>query len=91
MTRGWCQYFRHGSSSTAYNHLQNYMWWRVWRWFGKKHPKTSKRRIIRRYYNGWKPEFNGVRLYEPTRMTIKRYRYRGIRIPTPWTTPELAH
>jgi RNA-directed DNA polymerase len=77
ITRGWCQYFRHGSSSLAYNRLQSFMWWRVWRWLGKKHPRTSKRWIIRHYYNGWKPEYNGVRLWEPTTMTIKRYRYRA--------------
>lgn len=90
ITRGWCQYFRHASSSVAYNHLQNYMWWRLWRWLGKKHPKIRKGWIIHHYYNGWKPEYNGVKLWEPTTMTIKRYRYRGTRIPTPWTTPALA-
>lgn len=90
MTRGWAQYFRHASSSTAYHDLQNYMWWRVWWWLLKKHPRTSKRWIIRRYYDGWWPGFNGVRLYQPSTMTIKRYRYRGRMIPTPWDEPTIA-
>lgn len=87
MVRGWAQYFRHGSSSRAYQNLQNYTWWRVWYWLNNKHPRTSKRWIIRRYFNGWWPEYNGVRLYQPATMTIKRYRYRGSKIPTPWDKP----
>jgi RNA-directed DNA polymerase len=84
MTRGWAQYFRHGSSSKAYQSLQHYMWWRVWKWLKNKHPRASGRWIINRYYNGWWPEYNDVTLWQPTTMTIKRYRYRGSRIPTPW-------
>ena len=87
MTRGWAQYFRHGSSSKAYHDLQNYLWWRTWSWLTHKHPRTPKRTIIRRYFNGWQPEYNGVSLYQPTTMTIQRYRYRGKRIPTPWDKP----
>jgi len=90
MVRGWAQYFRHGSSSQAYHNIQNYMWWRVWNWLNKKHPRTSKRWIIRQYYDGWWPEYNGVRLYQPTTMTIKRHRYRGNQIPTPWDKPTPA-
>lgn len=87
MTRGWAQYFRHGSSSKAYRHLQDYMWWRVWEWLKNKHPRTSARDLRSRYYNGWWPEHNGVALWKPTTMTIKRYRYRGNQIPTPWDKP----
>jgi RNA-directed DNA polymerase len=87
MVRGWAQYFRHGASSRTYHDVQSYLWWRVWRWLPKKHPRTPKRWIIRRYYNGWWPEYNGVTLYKPVSMTIKRYRYRGAQIPTPWNKP----
>lgn len=90
MTRGWAQYFRHGSSSKAYHHLQHYLWWRVWEWLKNKHPRTSGRDLIRRYYNGWWPEYNGVALWQPAAMTIQRYRYRGSRIPTPWDKPQPA-
>jgi RNA-directed DNA polymerase len=87
MLRGWAQYFRHGSSSAAYQNLHNYTWWRIWHWLRKKHPRTPGRTIIGRYYNGWTPEYNGVQLYSPTTMTIERYRYRGTRIQTPWSKP----
>jgi RNA-directed DNA polymerase len=90
MIRGWAQYFRHGSSSKAYHHLQHYVWWRVWEWLKNKHPHTSKRDIIRRYYNRWWPEYNGVALWQPSAMTIKRYRYQGNRIPTPWDKPGVS-
>jgi RNA-directed DNA polymerase len=88
MTRGWAQYFRHGSSSKAYHQLQHYLWWRVWEWLCNKHPRTSKRWIIHRYYNGWWPEYNDVSLWKPSTMTIQRYRYRGSQIPTPWDKPK---
>jgi RNA-directed DNA polymerase len=88
--RGWAQYFRHSSASNAYRDLQHYLWWRVWGWLLNKHPHTGKRWIIQRYYNGWWPEYNGVKLYQPTTMTIKRYRYRGSNIPTPWDEPQPA-
>jgi RNA-directed DNA polymerase len=84
MIRGWAQYFRHGSSSKAYHHLQDYLWWRVWEWLKNKHPRTGRRELVRRYYNRWWPEYNGVALWQPSTMTIKRYRYRGNQIPTPW-------
>lgn len=90
MLRGWAQYFRHASSSAAYHNVQNYTWWRIWHWLRKKHPRTPGRIIIRRYYNGWTPEYNGVQLYSPTTMTIERYRYRGTRISTPWNKPAAA-
>lgn len=83
MVRGWALYFRHAASSKVYHDLQDYMWWRVWEWLKNKHPRTPRRWIIQRYYNGWWPEYNGVTLYKPTTMTIKRHRYRGARIPTP--------
>lgn len=85
--RGWAQYFRHSSASKAYHDLQNYLWWRVWEWLKNKHPRTGKRWIIQQYYQGWWPEYNGVTLYQPASMTIKRYRYRGTKIPTPWEQP----
>jgi RNA-directed DNA polymerase len=77
MVRGWAQYFRHGASSHAYQRLQHYLWWRVWGWLKNKHPRTPKRWIVHRYYNGWWPEYNGVELYQPATMRIERYRYRG--------------
>jgi RNA-directed DNA polymerase len=86
ITRGWAQYFRHGASKTAFGDLHDYLWCRVWAWLRKKHPKHNRKWIVRRYYrNGWWPEANGVALYKPGSMRIERHRYRGNKIPTPWT------
>lgn len=86
MVRGWAQYFRHSSASQAYSHIANYLWWRVWSWLLHKHPRTGKRALWARHHvRGW-PQYNGVRLYNPTTMHIQRYRYRGSQIPTPWAT-----
>lgn len=86
ITRGWALYHRHGAAKTAFNQLQDYLWHRVWTWLRRKHPTRNRKWIIRRYYpNGWWPETNGTRLYKPGSMPIQRHRYRGNKIPTPWT------
>ncbi len=38
---------------------------------------------------GWRIAHNGVAFTGASSVTITRYRYRGSRIPTPWT-PNLA-
>jgi RNA-directed DNA polymerase len=86
LTRGWAQYFRHGSSSAAYHDIGHYLWWRVWGWLRDKHPRTRRRELFRRYHVDRKPEYAGVRLYNPASMSIQRYRYRGNKIPTPWNS-----
>lgn len=90
--RGWGLYHRHGAAKTSFNDLQAYLWRRVWTWLRNKHPKRNRKWIIRRYYpNGWWPETNGKVLYQPGSMPIQRHRYRGNKIPTPWTpTPQPA-
>lgn len=88
ITRGWAVYFRHGASSGAYHDLQNYLWWSVWRWLRKRHPKQSAKWIRRRYFTTlrwWPSAPEGVSLWQPATMTITRHRYRGYAIPTPWT------
>jgi RNA-directed DNA polymerase len=86
-TRGWALYFRHGASSAAYHDLQHHLWWSVWRWLRRQHPKRTAKWLRRRYFtsNPWWPSADGVDLWQPATMTIIRHRYRGARIPTPWT------
>lgn len=87
MLRGWVIYFRHSAASTAFRDLQHHLWWRTWIWLMNKHPRRPKKWIISRYYSGtsrWWPEHEDVILWQPASMTIKRHRYRGSRIPTPW-------
>jgi RNA-directed DNA polymerase len=94
LTRGWCLYFRHGASAAAYQDLHDYLWRRVWIWLQKKHPKRGRKWIVERYYRpGWWPSADGQGLFDPVSMKIERHRYRGNKIPTPWShaaTPVMA-
>ena len=86
LIRGWCRYFRHGSSAAAFHDLHNFLWRRVWIWLQKKHPKQGRKWIVRRYYRpGWRPKTSEEELFDPASTRIDRYRYRGHTIPTPWT------
>lgn len=86
MVRGWAQYFRHSAASHTYATIGSYLWWRVWRWLLRKHPRTGKRALWARHHVRGQLEYNGVRLYNPTTMRIQRHRYRGAQIPTLWDT-----
>jgi RNA-directed DNA polymerase len=82
--RGWSAYFKYGVSSRVFNVIHRYAWQRVAIWFRKEcHMRWTA--IRKRYMAGW--EFRtpgGVHLFRP-QVTGARYRYRGTRIPTPWT------
>jgi RNA-directed DNA polymerase len=47
----------------------------------------NARCIVRHHYGRgqWWPTADGIRLTNPDTMKIERYRFRGTRIPTPWT------
>ena len=86
--RGWVNYYRHAAAKRTLAYLDYYTWWRVGRWLRKKHPRMSWKQINRRYLNNdytW--EEHGRTLYKPGSTSVTRYRYRGARIPTPWTDP----
>jgi len=82
---GWCAYFRNGASSSTLQYVGNFLFWRVFRWLLKRHPKTSKRTIVRRYMPGWIIQSEGIPLFQPGKVHVIRYRYRGSAIPNPWT------
>jgi RNA-directed DNA polymerase len=84
--RGWTTYFRHGSSSATFDYLRAFTWRRVVCWLRRKHPRISWKQLRRRYLPGWWPTQGEVRMFNPAAVTIVRYRYRGAKIPTPWTS-----
>ena len=43
--------------------------------------------LIRRFLPGWKIRAEHVEMFHPNEVAIVRYRYRGTRIPTPWSSP----
>jgi len=92
--RGWCNYFRHGVSSRTFGYVGHYAFWRVVGWLKKRHAGLNMHTLVRRYLPGWKIRDNGIEMFQPSSIAIERYRYRGTKIPTPWssTTPGLpAH
>ena len=86
MLRGWTTYFRHGSSSATFDYLRAFAWRRVVCWLRRKHPRISWKELRRRYLPGWWPTQGEVRMFNPGAVRIVRHRYRGAKIPTPWTS-----
>jgi RNA-directed DNA polymerase len=84
--RGWATYFRAGVSASTFQYLSNYAWQRVMGWIRRKHRKITWKDLRRRFRDGgWWPVDGQSYLFDPGRMRIIRYRYRGTKIPTPWT------
>ena len=84
--RGWATYFRAGVSASTFQYLSKYAWQRVMGWIRRKHRKITWTELRRRFCDGgWWPTDGEYHLFDPGRMRIIRYRYRGTKIPTPWT------
>jgi RNA-directed DNA polymerase len=84
--RGWCNYFCYGVSSATFNYLDHYAFWRVVGWLRKRHPKLNWGTVQRRFLPGWEVREGQVEMFRPRKVAVSRYRYRGVRIPTPWTS-----
>jgi len=85
--RGWCNYFRHGVSSRTFGYVDHYAFWRIVGWLRKRHPRLNMHTIIRRFLPGWRISADGIEFFRAETVAIERYRYRGTRIPTPWSSP----
>jgi RNA-directed DNA polymerase len=83
--RGWTAYFRHGVSKRTFDYLGQFTWNRVLRWLRRKHPKASWGWLRRRYLPRWWPTHGTTALLRCGHATVRRYRYRGAQVPTPWT------
>jgi RNA-directed DNA polymerase len=83
--RGWCNYFRPGVSSAAFQYLRAFTWRQVFGWLRRKHRQATWKDLRRRYCDGgWWPADGEVRLFDPAKVGTTRYRYRGTVIPSPW-------
>ena len=84
--RGWATYFRHGVSKRTFNAIDSYAWERITAWLRKKHrigwPELRRRFCLP---GTWRLAHDGRRFRGAATVTVTRYRYRGYRIPTPWT------
>ena len=84
--RGWCNYFRHGVSSRTFNYVDHYAFWRIVGWLRKRHVGLNMHTLVRRFLPGWRISADGIEMFRPQTVNIERYRYRGAKIPTPWTS-----
>lgn len=82
--RGWAAYFRHGVSKRTFSYLRAFVWQRVVCWLRHKSLRANWRQLRRRYLPGWWPTEGEVSLFDPSGVTVSRYRYRGKGIPSPW-------
>jgi RNA-directed DNA polymerase len=85
--RGWANYFRHGVSSRVFSKVDYHAWQRIGAWIRRKHARRmSWQEVNRRFCDqGWRFAHNGVTFRGATSVAVVRYRYRGTRIPNPWT------
>jgi RNA-directed DNA polymerase len=83
--RGWCSYFRHGVSKRVFGYLDHFTWWRIVGWLRKRHLGLNWGTLSRRYLPGWEIRDGRTEMFRPRAETVTRYRYRGTRIPKPWT------
>ena len=88
--RGWCTYFRHGVSSRTFGYVDHYAFWRIVGWLRKRHLRLNMHTLVRRFFPGWRIRAEGIEFFRAETVAIERYRYRGTRIPTPWTSATTA-
>ena len=84
--RGWCNYFCHGVCKRTFGYVDHFAFWRVVGWLKKRHLGLNMHSLVRRYLPGWEISDGGIEMYRPRAIAIERYRYRGTKIPTPWTS-----
>jgi RNA-directed DNA polymerase len=84
--RGWCNYFRHGVSSRTFGYVDHFAFWRIVGWLRKRHVGLNMHTLVRRYLPGWQIRAGGIEMFRPTDVAIERYRYRGTKILTPWSS-----
>jgi RNA-directed DNA polymerase len=86
--RGWCNYFCHGVSSKTFSYIDAFAWRRCVMWVRKRHAGLNWGTLRRRYLPDWVVRDGKTLMYRPNTVAINRYRYRGTRIPTPWTSTD---
>jgi len=86
--RGWANYSRHAVATRTFRHLQYFTWWRIVHWQRTLHRWRWKdvRRWLTDPTGRWQRiTADGIALFDPTSIPIRRYRYRGNAIPNPFT------
>lgn len=86
--RGWTNYFRYALAGRRFSFLRYFTWNRIVAWQREQHRWSwgQVKRWLRRPDGSWRTIAapGGVTLFDPTRVGIRRYWYRGARIPNPY-------
>jgi RNA-directed DNA polymerase len=87
MLRGWANYFRHGVSKQTFGVIDNHAWQCITKWIFHKYSRLSWQQLRRRFClpGSWSLAHEGIRFTDASSVKVFRYRYRGSKIPTPWT------
>jgi RNA-directed DNA polymerase len=93
---GWANYFRHGVSKAVFNAIDHHAWHRIMRWLRNKYQRGNsgigmpelRRRFCER--GTWRFAVNGTRFTGASAVPVTRYRYRGSKIPAPFTPQPTA-
>jgi RNA-directed DNA polymerase len=93
LMRGWAYYFRYAVAKHTFKVLENFAWRRVirllmarhhWRW------TDVRRRLVTPTGRWRRPAADGIDLFNIAAVPVRRYRYRGNTIPSPWLLPHPA-
>jgi len=80
--RGWGNFYRHAwGAKRVFGFTDHCVWWAIYRWLRKKHPRTPMRELYRRF--GWrKPRGRMIRwrdgkthLFRMSDLRVERYRF----------------
>ena len=85
--RGWTYYFRHAIAGRRFSFLRYFTWRRFVAWQREQHRWnwTKVKRWLRRPDGSWRNiTTEDTVLFDPTKVRIERYRYRGTKIPSPY-------
>jgi RNA-directed DNA polymerase len=91
---GWANYFRYGASKAVFSAVDYHAWGRLMRWIRAKYSgkhRLGMKALRRRFCDqGWRFAHNGDVFLGASSVAVTRYRYRGSKIPTPWTPTPAA-
>src|SRR2546429_272832 len=91
--RGSANYFKHAVCKKTLDSIKNFGWRRVSRWWMALYRwkcKDVPRHLTDRNGRWRRPSADGIDLFNIASVPVTRYRYRGNKIPSPWTVPNHA-
>ena len=76
--------------SATFGDPRHYAYWRVAGWLRRRHRTRNWGWLRRTYLKERWSAHEGMELFDRARLGISRYRYRGARVPLPWTAGYIA-